>query len=295
MSWTGDGAASGWVGEAWPLERAMAPSDMPPRKDVAELAPAIKEGVMANGWQELVLDLQNVSWLASVCLALLGGALALMARRVFSRRRWPVASAAALLVAMAVAPLTARAIGPLPFIFGSGTVADADELNANFDHLLDGIQDVEDQLSGSTTRTRTLIIPAHAFRPASSTDTSWVLSGTLRRTVAGAGTFFAPVYLPSGSTITSLTAYVFDTNTAAGNSIQVQLLRFGNASFSIGALAGFPSMSSDTIDPTDNMDALTQTASHVVNDLQALMVRVILNGTTVEFNNVVIEYETTEL
>jgi hypothetical protein len=48
-----------------------------------------------------------------------------------------------------LAPLSARALGSLPFLFANGTVADATQVNANFEALrAEGVSDAETRVYG---------------------------------------------------------------------------------------------------------------------------------------------------
>ena len=71
-------------------------------------------------------------------------------RRDRATRRWLRGAAASAIVACAMAPVAARGLGAVPNFFSAGEVISADEMNANFDHLVDGITAVEARIPPPT-------------------------------------------------------------------------------------------------------------------------------------------------
>src|SRR5262245_43729188 len=124
-----------------------------------------------NAWGQFVWggSIVAVPAMGTFSLILLGLCLGLVAcsrvgRAHLNRHRWQITGA--VLVLFALLPLAARALGPIPFVFTNGTTADANQVNANFSFLRNGIVALENQLQTATTRTRRLAVPAAAFHPA---------------------------------------------------------------------------------------------------------------------------------
>jgi hypothetical protein len=222
--------------------------------------------------------------------------LLLAARRHLPRRRWPLACA--LLLVVGLTPVAASAVGPLPFVFSNGTVADATQVNANLNLLHDGITALEGQLATAQTRVRHLSIPPTALVPnLGGAGDNWNRGNASLelkpQITAATDTFAAPVNLPDGAVIQGVTAWVRDIDTTSATSITVQLLSGDNATAGVlGAV--FPAMTSDSIDPTPGALApLSQTGTYTVdNSARSLRVGVTITGTpsTVAFGNIVIDY-----
>jgi hypothetical protein len=229
--------------------------------------------------------------MGTLSLVLLGAILALIARHAIRRgvsARRTGLLAAAVAVGMAWSAW-AQSPPSLPFTFTNGTVADASQVNANFNFLANAVTLVQSEIPPLQTqglpRTRVLTIPALAFTPATVGDTRYVLNNNvaLRKTAGSTGTMVlnAPVYLPDGAVITQLSATVLDTNTTAGENVQVQLLDSSGGSFSPGATT-VPTLNSDSIQPTTNFAVVNSPPVNeaVETSARALFIQVTFSGTS---------------
>jgi hypothetical protein len=104
--------------------------------------------------------------MTTVSLILLGATLALLGRWMLRHGAKPRTTALFLGVLAAIVPLTAGALGPLPFTFTNGTVADATQVNANFEALRTGVTNLENRAYGD----------GSAGPLAISTNTDWSVS-----------------------------------------------------------------------------------------------------------------------
>jgi hypothetical protein len=228
---------------------------------------------------------------------LLGAILALVARHAI--RRGASARRTGLLAALVAVGLAWSAwaqTGPmLPFTFTNGTIADATQVNADFTFLANAVGVLQTQ---GLPRTRFLTMPALAFTPTTAGDTRFELdtSVTILKVPGVAGTVVlnAPVYLPDGAVITQVSARVKDTNTTAGENIQVQLFLSAPGSFAPTSTA-VPILNSDSIQPTVNIGTVSSpTVSVPVQQLNgALFVQATLSGTSGDpvLNQVLIQYQ----
>ena len=217
-------------------------------------------------------------------------------RRFLTARRAAVGTFAL----CAAIPLSARAIEDLPFAFTNGEVADADDINANFDTLHAGVVAVEQSLAAEGTALRYINIPPCELKPYSPNDTSYTRSGcsTIGRAggVVGFTLLFAPVHVPDGATVTGLFAQVDDRDETQDEYVDVRLVIGGNYSYAPTALGGafLDPLNSDDIQPTSNIDQMSVTGGEhdVVNDFSSLMVAVTLSGTNpdVVLGNIMIQY-----
>jgi hypothetical protein len=191
-------------------------------------------------------------------------------------------------IAAALLPLAAARAANLvlPFTFTNGTVADANQVNQNFASVATQTDHLRQQVE---------VVNECAFQPREGADQrqcGFGNGGAFITTPSSSGGMVAPLYIPSGATITNIQAFVSDSSAAA--SLQICLLGITDSSAYVlgGCLATTGSAGNTQI----NFNVNVVQGNGVSYELRALSVdgtgtSIVWPSSSIQVRSVYVRYE----